>query len=541
MGTVAKLRQPLAGWVSGTRTWSGVHRRTLWRIASPRSLRVQMALGASLVALGAILTVALIALLAATLSFQDYQRTQLESEIAQVATGLGQAYARSGDNTNVASSAFLSPETNKRFFVTPLADGHFGGANVWIADHTGTLVIVPTSGPSERAGALQDTAQDRVVVVAALQRALRGQSSEDGLPGSSFLSLNKRLYAAQPIRMGGTSDGQIVGAVAFSTPSPHTNRAPVFATAVSRGILLAALAVALLAAGVAMLFSRRLTQPLEQMTTAAARMAGGDYAARVAAAAPDELGNLATNFNEMAAALERDVRELQRQERLRRELIANVSHELATPLTAIQGFTEALLDGVVQEQGDREETTRLIAREAARLRRLVDQLRQVALFEGGAQALDRAPLDVPALAGETLDVLGGEIERKQITISNTIPTDLPTVYADGDRVTEILLNLLDNALRHAPQGGTVEIAGTVEGRWVRVTIGDSGPGIAPENRERIFERFYRLDASRSAATGGSGLGLAIVRSLVEAHGGTIRVEERQEGGAQFSFTLPRAG
>ncbi len=290
-----------------------------------------------------------------------------------------------------------------------------------------------------------------------------------------------------------------------------------------------------------MLFSRRLTQPLEQMTTAAARMAGGDYAARVAVAAPGELGNLATNFNEMAGALERDVRELQRQERLRRELIANVSHELATPLTAIQGFTEALLDGVVQEQEEREETTRLIAREAARLRRLVDQLRQVALFEGGAQALDRAPLDVPALAGETLDVLEGEIERKQITISNKLPADLPAVYADGDRVTEILLNLLDNALRHTPQGGLIEITGAVEGRFVRVTIGDSGPGIAPENRERIFERFYRLDASRSAATGGSGLGLTIVRSLVEAHGGTIRVEERRGGGTQFSFTLPRAG
>ncbi|MGZ3598289.1 MAG: HAMP domain-containing sensor histidine kinase [Ktedonobacterales bacterium] len=541
MGTVAKLRRPLVGWASGIRWSSAVHRRMLWRIASPRSLRVQMALGASLVALGAILTVALIALLAATLSFQDYQRTQIESEIAQVATGLGQAYARSGDNTNVASSAFLSPGTNQHFFVTPLAEGHFGGANVWIADRTGALVVVPTGGPNERAGALQDAAQDKVVVMAALQRALQGHSSEDALPGSSFLWLNQRLYAAQPIRIGGTSGGAIVGAVAFSTPSPHTNRAPVFSTAVSRVILPAALAVALLAAAAAMLFSRRLTHPLQQMTTAAGRMAGGDYAARVAVAAPDELGNLATNFNEMAAALERDVRELQRQERLRRELIANVSHELATPLTAIQGFTEALLDGVVQEQGDREETTRLIAREAARLRRLVDQLRQVALFEGGAQALDRAPLDLSELAGETLDVLGGEIERKLITISNDLPADLPAVYADGDRVTEILLNLLDNALRHTPQGGAIEIAGTVEGRWVRVTIGNSGPGIAPENRERIFERFYRLDASRSAATGGSGLGLAIVRSLVEAHGGTIRVEERQGGGAQFSFTLPRAG
>ena len=541
MGMVAKLRQPWVGAASGARSLSRVHWRGMWRLASPRRLRVQMALGSALVALGAILTVALIALLSATLSFQDYQRTQMESEVAQAATGLGQAYARLGNPTDVTSSAFLSPEANKRFFVGPFAEGHFGGANVWIVDRTGALVIVPTAGPNDRAGALQEAAQDKPVVVAALQQALQGQSSEDVLPGSSFFSLNKRLYAAQPIRMGGTTNGQIVGAVAFSLSSPHGSRGAVFATAVSRGILLAALAVALLAAGVAMLFSRRLTQPLAQMTTAAARMAGGDYAARVAVAAPDELGNLATNFNEMAAALERDVRELRRQERLRRELIANVSHELATPLTAIQGFTEALLDGVVQEQGERDETTRLIAREAARLRRLVDQLRQVALFESGAQALDRAPLDLPVLAGETLDVLSGEIERKQIVISNELPSNLPAVYADGDRVTEILLNLLDNALRHTPQGGAIKIAGAVEGRSVRVSISDSGPGIAPENRERIFERFYRLDASRSSATGGSGLGLAIVRALVEAHGGMIGVEERPGGGTQFSFTLPRAG
>lgn len=541
MGMVAKLRQPLVGAASGARSLGGVHWRGLWRMASPRRLRVQMALGSALVALGAILTVALIALLSATLSFQDYQRTQIEAEVSQAATGLGQAYVRLGNNTGVTSNAFLSPEANQRFFVGPFAEGHFGGANVWIVDRTGALVIVPTTGPNQRAGALQEAAQDKVVVVAALQRALQGQSSEDVLPGSSFLSLTKRLYAAQPIHMGGTTNGQIVGAVAFSLSSPRAGRESVFATAVSRGILLSALAVALLAAGVAMLFSRRLTQPLAQMTTAAARMAGGDYAARVAVAAPDELGHLATNFNEMAAALERDVRELQRQERLRRELIANVSHELATPLTAIQGFTEALLDGVVQEQGEREETTRLIAREAARLRRLVDQLRQVALFESGAQALDRAPLDLPALAGETLDVLGGEIERKQIAISNELPASLPAVYADGDRVTEILLNLLDNALRHTPQGGAIEIAGMVEGRFVRVSISDSGPGIAPENRERIFERFYRLDASRSSATGGSGLGLAIVRTLVEAHGGVIGVEERPGGGTRFSFTLPRAG
>ncbi len=223
---------------------------------------------------------------------------------------------------------------------------------------------------------------------------------------------------------------------------------------------------------------------------------------------------------------------------LRRELIANVSHELATPLTAIQGFTEALQDEVIHDPAERAETTRLIAREAARLRRLVDQLRQVALFEGGAQALNRTAVQVPSLVTETLAVLAPEMERKQVTVVNELPGDLPAVYADDDRLTEILLNLFDNALRHTPAGGRIEVRGRVEGRLAQVTIADTGPGIAPADRQKVFERFYRVDPSRNSATGGSGLGLAIVRALVEAHGGTIAVADRAGGGAQFTFTLP---
>jgi signal transduction histidine kinase len=257
-------------------------------------------------------------------------------------------------------------------------------------------------------------------------------------------------------------------------------------------------------------------------------------------AAPDELRTLATSFNDMAAALQRDVGELRHQEQLRRDLIANVSHELATPLTAIQGFNEALQDNVIADPAEREETHRLIAREAARLRRLVDQMRQVALFEGGAAALQRAPVHLPTLLGEALAVLAPELQRKRVTVEQRVPADLPAVAADADRLTEVVLNLLDNALRHTPEGGTIDVAATVEGGMVHASIADSGPGIAEGDRERVFERFYRLDPSRTAATGGSGLGLAIVRALVEAHGGAITLDAGPHGGARFSFTLPLA-
>ena len=187
----------------------------------------------------------------------------------------------------------------------------------------------------------------------------------------------------------------MVGAVALSSP-PRIGAAAfaVFQTAMTRILLISALGAIVFAIIVAVLLSRRLTRPLARLTTATARMANGDYATRVDVRSPDEYRRLAATFNEMAAALEHDVNELQRQEQMRRDLVANVSHELATPLTAISGFTEALLDGMLHSHEEREETVRRIARESSRLRRLVDQLRQVARYEAGAQSLDRAPLQL---------------------------------------------------------------------------------------------------------------------------------------------------
>lgn len=519
MATSKRTRPTTRTTDQGAMPWRG------WLTLSPRSLRLQMAVGSALVALAAILTVALTALAAVAVVFHDYQRTQLSTEVSQIAQvlGDGRRVAIGPGDANADGASGLGTFARQRF----------GVANLWVMDAAGQVIIHPLSrGPARDA-----FSQDGATVTAALRQALQGQASEGALPGTVFPPFADHLYAAAPIYLGGATSGPIVGAVALSTPA-RPERNSVFTAAVSRLILLSALGVAMLAALAAALFSRRLTQPLAHLTTATSRMAAGDYAARVDVAAPDELHSLATTFNEMAAALQRDIGELRRQEQLRRELVANVSHELATPLTAIQGFTEALLDGVVQDPAARTETTRLIAREAARLRRLVNQLRQVALFEAGAQALERAPLYLPTLVEQTLIVLASELERKQITLVNQLPADLPLVFADGDRLTEILLNLIDNALRYTPTGGRIEVAGAVEGDSVQVSIADTGPGIAPPDRQRIFDRFYRADPSRSSATGGSGLGLAIVRALVEAHGGTIRVDERPGGGACFAFTLP---
>jgi signal transduction histidine kinase len=494
------------------------------RLRLPRSLRAQLALGSALIAVGALLLVALTALLGSLLSFNEYQGTQLQGEVNQVAEILG--HASTHGPLRLPSSG-VSGGTLPRQRIA---------LNIWIADTSGQLATAPLYSPDQ-----QSTYKaDQSTILPALRRALAGHVESGTLPGD-WLALTQRYYAVAPIRQDAAPDGPIIAAVALST-LPRQSRAEVFGLRLRNSLLFGTVAVGLLAAVLALLFSRRLTQPVAHLTAATERMAAGDYGARVAVDSPQELQLLAESFNGMAAALEADVAQLRQQEQLRRELIANVSHELATPLTAIQGFTEALLDDVVSDPQERVETTRLIAREAARLERLVGQLRQVALFEAGAEALQRTAVELPPLVAETLAVLAPELERKRIAVRATLPPGLPLVYADADRLTEILLNLLDNAIRHTPDEGSIHIAATVTTgeHAMRVSIADSGPGVAAEERERVFERFYRLDTSRTAATGGSGLGLAIVRALVEAHGGTISLDVAPEGGARFTFTLPLA-
>ncbi|HEV2238993.1 MAG TPA: HAMP domain-containing sensor histidine kinase [Ktedonobacterales bacterium] len=505
---------------------AGAPPAALWRWRfNPRSLGTQMAVGSALVALLAVALVAAIALVTTFASFNQYTRSQLVAETSRVAVAIGQG--------RPASDAVGPP--NSAAQLGAFGGRAAGGSTVWIMDTSGHV-------SNDRPGRLDPQARDSDLseISGALTLALAGHSSDGWLRGQPGPRLTPRIYAAAPIYAGGTAPGPIIGAVALTTPV-RSGAAATFAGSVLRAVVVLALLVAAVAAAAAALFSRRVTRPLAQMAGTTARMAEGDYGARMHVAAPEELRTLASSFNDMAAALQRDVGELRRQEALRRDLIANVSHELATPLTAIQGFNEALHDNVIADPTEREETHRLIAREAARLRRLVDQMRQVALFEGGAAALRREPVHLPTLLGEALAVLAPELQRKRVTVEQQVPADLPTVAADSDRLTEIVLNLLDNALRHTPDGGTIDVAAAMVGNMVRASIADSGPGIAEADRERVFERFYRLDPSRAAATGGSGLGLAIVRSLVEAHGGAITLDAGPHGGARFSFTLPLAG
>jgi len=398
---------------------------------------------------------------------------------------------------------------------------------------TFTSLLVAVADPSAQGGDFNKISK---AVVNARQHAVItvDEISASG-PGNS-----PRPFVVQPIFAGGQNDARVIGVLIAIPRSVAENTVPPFLETVSTFVLIASGIIAAMAALVAILFSRTITRPLAKLTNTARVLASGDYSARVTTKAHSELGELANTFNEMATRLEKDVDELRKQELLRRELIMNITHDLATPLTAIAGLSESLVDGVNRNREDFEATGRIIARETLRLRRLVKDLHLMAKVEAGAMQPQRKVLRLAAVVDEALAVLAPEFERADVEPRNNVPYNLPPVWADPDMLMRVFSNLCDNALRHTPEGGFIVIDARQQGNMLAVAITDSGDGIPPEALSRIFDRFYRADSSRQAGTGGSGLGLAIVRAIVEAHGGTIRAENASQGGARIVFTVPVA-
>jgi signal transduction histidine kinase len=358
--------------------------------------------------------------------------------------------------------------------------------------------------------------------------------------GTSAPGTTPRLVVVQPIFDGGQSGVRVVGVLIVLPRSVADNTVPPFLMTIRIAILIVSAIIAILAALVAILFSRTITRPLAKLTSTAHVLASGDYSARVTTNSQSELGELAITFNEMATRLEKDVDELRKQEFWRRELIMNITHDLATPLTAIAGLGESLVDGVNQDREDFEATGRIIVRETLRLRRLVQDLHLMAKVEAGAMQPQPKVLRLASVVDEALAVLAPEFERADVEPLNNVAFDLPPAWADPDMLMRVFSNLCDNALRHTPGGGTVVIEARQQGNMLEVAVTDSGRGIPPEALARVFDRFYRADTSRQVRTGGTGLGLTIVRAIVESHGGTIRAENAPQGGARIIFSIPIA-
>jgi two-component system OmpR family sensor kinase/two-component system sensor histidine kinase BaeS len=330
---------------------------------------------------------------------------------------------------------------------------------------------------------------------------------------------------------------QTIGYLAVeATPDQVTLTGPaeVFLSQTPRVLLQAGLIAGGLAVLMGIVIARGLSAPLGRLATAARRISRGELDQRVPVKGANEVADLAQAFNEMAANLEQA-------ESLRRNLVADVAHELRTPLSVIQGNLRAILDDIYPL--DKSEIAGIYD-ETLILSRLINDLRELAQAEAGQLGLNIQPTALPPLIEGAVDLFAELAREKEVNLKTTLPDNLPPVLADPDRVRQVLHNLLSNALRHTPDGGEIGIS--VEPSTddpvssVRVSVTDTGPGLPPEDLPHVFDRFWRADRSRSREHGGSGLGLAIARQLVQAQGGQIGVDS--DGvpgqGSRFWFTLP---
>ncbi|MDQ0919665.1 cell wall metabolism sensor histidine kinase WalK [Paenibacillus sp. V4I5] len=304
--------------------------------------------------------------------------------------------------------------------------------------------------------------------------------------------------------------------------------------------------VTLGAAGVSMLIHYFMTRPLEKaihaITEETTRISEGHFEGQVPQIGPAEFQRLADQFNRMTGKLNESFQKLRTAEASRKELVANVSHDLRTPMASIQAFVEALQDDVIQDKETFARYLQTIRLETGRLNGLIQELFKLSQLDAGGTEFVPERYHVDHLLLDGLQSLAFQLEEKQLQVDVDLPDRLPPVAIMPQEMKRVLSNILDNAIRHSPVGGTIEIkVEQISEQYVQLYIQDHGQGIDEEDRSKVFDRFYRADPSRTRASGGAGLGLAIAKSIVHLHGGTIGVDSHvgdKGNGSRFWFTLP---
>ena len=330
-----------------------------------------------------------------------------------------------------------------------------------------------------------------------------------------------------------TEDGKIIGILLpMRVPFEGQPREVEFIESTNRTLLYGALMAAIIALLLGIFLSRTLTRPIRELTQATHAVSEGDLSQQVPIRSNDELGELGKAFNKMSTELSRSVN-------ARKQMTADIAHELRTPLSLILGHAEAVHDGVLPPT---RENFEIIREEATRLEHLVDDLRILSLADAGELTINPQTIEPQRLLQEVAAIYQYQAQRKNITLDLDITSPLSDIEVDPGRMTQVLTNILDNALRHTPEGGRIVLSAKDTNDQVELTIEDSGPGLKAEDIDRIFNRFYRTDSSRQrdgAFPGGSGLGLAIARSIVQAHSGQLSAESEAGKGLKVIVRLPK--
>ncbi len=347
------------------------------------------------------------------------------------------------------------------------------------------------------------------------------------LANVQMAELFQQYLLVQHMEMNSTAAGVSPSMTLVMGPPEQTFLASVHASLIWVG-------AAIMAVGLAASYAlaRSITVPIRKLGQVAEQLEQGNLGQTVSIKTDDEVGRLAIVFNRMSEKLGTNAK-------LRRQLLANIAHELRTPLAVIQGNLEGMVDGVIEPSGEQLSS---LHEEAVRLNRLIKDLRDLSLAEVRQLVLEKQPTDMNQLVARTVLMLKPMADEKQIRIDCHLEDPLPKVTVDPDRMNQVLYNLLVNAIRYSPLQGAIQVRTmTMEKRtaqWLKISISDAGPGISPEDLPYIFDHFYRGDKSRDRKSGGSGIGLAIVKQLVENHGGQVAVESRLGEGCIFEVLLP---
>ena len=411
------------------------------------------------------------------------------------------------------------------------------------------LVIMRDGRTIANQDGIPPATRDALVSEAELRARFAGRGRRGGGPREGRLGPREgfrggfggRGRGAPPPRTGGdfapiVVNDTIIGSVAVLPGGP-----PLARVARELGPTMALVGGGVLATGIALIafvVFGPVRRRLRQVQDATERLGGGDLAARVPDKGGDEVAAGARSFNRMAEELTTRAQALEASDKVRRQLLADVSHELMTPLTAMRGYIETLAMPELEiDDSTRRRYLDIVTEETHRLERIVGDLLDLARLEGGGSPMRQTQVDVAALFARVDERHGHEMQRRGVTLVRDVGAGAAMVTGDADRLEQAIQNLAANALRHVPEGGTISVSSQRTPAGVRIVVRDSGPGIPDEHLPLIFDRFYKVDGSRKAS-GGSGLGLSIVKAIVERHGGTIAA--RNDAGAVFDIELPEA-
>lgn len=403
--------------------------------------------------------------------------------------------------------------------VTDLADEL--KVRITVIDDEGVVL-----GDSEKDPALMENHKDRFEVAGAIEKGI-GQSSRF----SETLKYNMKYVAIR------VADGnEVLGVVRFALPLSEVQ---LEIRVIYRAVLFGAIIAAIIALTIAYFVSRSISHPIREMKQTAQRIAKGDFSKKIRIKSKDELGELAKSLNTMAEELQLKIENLGQMDKVRTDFVANVSHELKTPLTSIRGFVETLEDGAINDKKTAQRFISIIKKHTDRLENIINDLLTLSELETSKGCIEKTEFDLKSLIDEITLGFGHALMVKQQNLTINSQGGDFKIKADRDGVEQIFVNLIDNAIKYTAEKGQIKVSLLEQEKNIMVVVEDSGIGIPKKHLDRVFERFYRVDKARSRELGGTGLGLGIAKHIVLAHKGKIDIESEVNKGTKVFVALPK--